>query len=359
MKNNLKIFLIEVAEKLHFSRNFPCLALRQDRRPIAADLAFRLSRVGFKKFDFPGKSEFFRTLLIIFLTSNSFFSYCFSKEFVSSSVNAKYYNKTGIEYYVNNDFEKAEEYFQKAVELDPNYPQAQNNLANALYKQEKFSEAKQILEKLILKSPNYTDSYINLALIYRKNDDPTKELQYLNQAVNLNPDSYTALFQRGLTLVRLDQNEKAKEDFINASEINPNSCEPLINLALVFIRTHEYYKSLEIFAKSTVVDEKYTSAYLKNLVEKNPQRPIYHYFYSKYLQFSKSYLKSSAEFENAIKIFPVELDDYIDLAFIYSDQKMYDYYYKILKNGHKKYPKDLFLKNQLTNYRKMQKNIIK
>ncbi|MFA6989726.1 MAG: tetratricopeptide repeat protein [Candidatus Gastranaerophilaceae bacterium] len=300
-----------------------------------------------------------KIFLIVILLSSSSFSYCFSKELEASSVNAIYYNKTGIEYYVNNDFEKAEKYFKKAVELDFDYPQAQNNLANVLYKQGNFTQAIQILEKLIVKKPDYTDSYINLALIYRKNDDATKELQYLNQAITINPDSYKAHLQRGITFCRLSQDEKAKEDFLNASEINPNSAESFINIGQVFLKQHEYYKSLEYFNKSCVIDEKYASACLKNLVEKNPQRAIYHYYYSKYLQSSKNYQKASVEFENAIQIQPSQLDDYLDIAFIYSDQKMYDFFYKTLKEGLEKYPDNISLANQLTNYNEMQRNKIK
>lgn len=291
-------------------------------------------------------------LILILLSSNSF---CLSKELkfspeAKSNCDAIYYNKIGIDYYVNKNFEKAVTYFKKAVELDPNYPQAQNNLANVLYKQGKYTQAIQLLENLIAKNPGYTDSYINLALIYRKNEDSDMELQYLNLAINNNSDSYKAYLQRGITFIRLNNCEKAKEDFVTALEINPKSSEAFKNLGQIFLKQCEYDKSLKFFKKSIENQEKDGGIYFANFVENNSNRIIYHYYYCKYLQSIKDYQKASVEFEKIIKAQPTQLEDYTDLAFIYSDQKIYDYLYKILKEGLKKYPGNAYLTNQLADY---------
>jgi len=57
-----KFFKREDAEKLHFSHILHDLVSRQNCRLLAATIASHLSKVGFEKFDFSKKSEFFHTL---------------------------------------------------------------------------------------------------------------------------------------------------------------------------------------------------------------------------------------------------------------------------------------------------------
>jgi tetratricopeptide (TPR) repeat protein len=357
-----------------------------------------------------------------------------------TNYNAAYYNKMGIDYYIDRNFEKAEEYFKKAIDLDPAYPQSYNNLANVFYNNEKYEEAKKLLEDLITKKPDYTDSYVNLALIYRKTGDSDKELQYLNQALSTNPDSYNAYLQRGITYIKLNNDEKAKQDFATALEINPKSAEANKNLGMIFLKLGDYDKALvflnnslelnssdqdillslvKIYTKTNIVDKsilmykklleldptnitytkelaaiyfdnkRYTAlidllasqtnenqefismtaisylrlnspanaaVYFKKLITLNPKRPIYHYYFSICCQYLNEDRQASAEFENAIKIQPVQLEDYLDFVKIYSDKKMFDYLYDVLKTGVKKFPDNSYLNYQLASYYELQGN---
>ena len=59
-------------------------------------------------------------------------------------------------------FDKANEKYQKALELNPSFPEALNNLAELKNQTKEFNEAKQLCEKAIKLNKNYAEAYNNL-----------------------------------------------------------------------------------------------------------------------------------------------------------------------------------------------------
>ena len=78
-------------------------------------------------------------------------------------------NAIGIIYLLKfEDYPKAIDFFQKAVNIDPDFAEAHNNLGFAYEKSKKFNEAiesyKKALANLIYRSPE--KAYYNLAKVY-------------------------------------------------------------------------------------------------------------------------------------------------------------------------------------------------
>lgn len=67
---------------------------------------------------------------------------------VSFSQEAKRLLERGNEFFDKGEYEKAIEQYDKALELDPNYYQAQFNKGDALYRSEKYADAIQEFEKV-------------------------------------------------------------------------------------------------------------------------------------------------------------------------------------------------------------------
>lgn len=66
----------------------------------------------------------------------------------SFSQEAKKHLESGNEFFDKGEYEKAIEQYDKALELDPNYYQAQFNKGDALYRSEKYADAIQEFEKV-------------------------------------------------------------------------------------------------------------------------------------------------------------------------------------------------------------------
>ena len=75
-------------------------------------------------------------------------------------------NETGTRLAKEEEMQKAEENFLKAIELDPLYPQSYHNLGILQASQQRTKEAIKNLEKLIELEPEDPEHYNNLGIVY-------------------------------------------------------------------------------------------------------------------------------------------------------------------------------------------------
>ena len=62
-------------------------------------------------------------------------------------------------HYINlGKYDEAIQYYDKALQVDPNYTDALNNKGDALYDLDKYDEAIQIFDKALQIDPNDTDA---------------------------------------------------------------------------------------------------------------------------------------------------------------------------------------------------------
>ena len=82
---------------------------------------------------------------------------------------------------------EAEQWYQKAVAVDPGYVPALNNLGVVYLHGGKFSDAKDFLEKAIRLKPEYVDPYYNLACLFAMTGEQEQGFRYLRKAISMNP----------------------------------------------------------------------------------------------------------------------------------------------------------------------------
>ena len=103
-----------------------------------------------------------KNILIIGLVIPLFVASCMCMEDNSEKA-FEYYNK-GCDCYSKGDYATAVEYFDKALEIDPNYVEAWHNKAIELMKLERYDEAIECYDKLIELNPKDT-GYWGLKII--------------------------------------------------------------------------------------------------------------------------------------------------------------------------------------------------
>ena len=81
---------------------------------------------------------------------------------------------------------EAEQWYKKAVEADPGYVPALNNLGVVYLHGGKYSDARNYLEKAIRLNPGYVDPYYNLACLFAMTGDQEQGLRYLRKAISMN-----------------------------------------------------------------------------------------------------------------------------------------------------------------------------
>jgi tetratricopeptide (TPR) repeat protein len=98
------------------------------------------------------------------------------------------YNNIGNIYYKQNALDLAEKYYLKSIELDQEFAIAYYSLGNLYYKKNNKTRALIEFKKMIELSPNHADSYKNIGLICFELNDIPGALKHLNKSLELNPN---------------------------------------------------------------------------------------------------------------------------------------------------------------------------
>jgi tetratricopeptide (TPR) repeat protein len=102
--------------------------------------------------------------------------------------------KRGHDALEHDKWDKAEAHFRKAIQLYPDYDEAQNSLGMLLMRQGKRTEGKQAFQRAVSINPRYAAACINLGKIGLDDKDFSMALDYARQALTSEPANPTALF---------------------------------------------------------------------------------------------------------------------------------------------------------------------
>ena len=98
------------------------------------------------------------------------------------------YNLMGVALFLKKDFPASVIQFQRAVELDPNYKEAVNNLGNAYFMTGDHSRAEMILKEALSFSPPPIASYYSLGTLLAIQGRTEESLEYLTRGIQLDPE---------------------------------------------------------------------------------------------------------------------------------------------------------------------------
>ena len=119
----------------------------------------------------------------------------------------------------------------KALESNPTYPEAHNNLGNTLLEMGRAEEAIAHYRKAVEIQPRNTDAYNNLGAVFLQLGRVEESLAYLQKALEIDPDSGEAQNNLGNTLLRMGRMDEAAAHYGKALEIEPASVNAQNNLA--------------------------------------------------------------------------------------------------------------------------------
>ncbi len=126
-----------------------------------------------------------------------------------------------------NLFDSAVHYYNKSIEINPNYAPSHSNLGATYKVMKKYDLALNSYDSAIQIDPNFTEAYNNI----------------------------------GLLLKQFNKLDDALKYFIKAFEIDNNNVLPLNNIGLIYKDKKEYQKSISLFDKAISLQPNYYEAY--------------------------------------------------------------------------------------------------
>ncbi len=138
-----------------------------------------------------------------------------------------------------NNFEKAIEFYKKAININPKNDTSYNNLGGVYASIDEHDKAiNEYLKAIDINSQNDT-AYYNMGLSYAKTEEYGKAMDLYTKAIEINPIYENAYYQLALIYEYLKKYEKTIELYKKVIELNPDNKKAKENLERTFKNQQE------------------------------------------------------------------------------------------------------------------------
>lgn len=160
------------------------------------------------------------------------------------------YTLIGQCYLIFRKYNKAIEYFDKALKLSPYYAPAYHYKGLAFAEMRDTAKAISTLQTAVEQQPEYSDAYNSLValFIHRKQYDLAEQATL--SALRFAPDDPFALFNLGLLLERKNMPDSAAFFYRKAIYHKPDFYQAYFNLGLHAFNSGNYHEAAEYFEKA-------------------------------------------------------------------------------------------------------------
>ncbi|MHC4200716.1 MAG: tetratricopeptide repeat protein, partial [Planctomycetota bacterium] len=145
----------------------------------------------------------------------------------SQDGDAESFFNRGLDQHDQGLYDEAIESYKRAVELDPDFVVANNNLGMVYIDKEMFPEAIAAFDRTIELDPGYAEAHNNLGFVYRRLGDDAKAAVHYTKFIELEPDVEDASkIQSWIDKFRSAEKEAPAEPAPSETEPEPPSAPP-------------------------------------------------------------------------------------------------------------------------------------
>lgn len=197
---------------------------------------------------------------------------CMKKPYMTGAIGAMHHllrvlpgNKAAFErlgkyYFIVKEYENSIKYLNSALKLDPNDAEA---LFYKGYDYKEMGNAKMAtlyFQKVIEVKPDYLQAYLQLGLLSADANDP-KAVGYFTSALQMDPGNKGALYARGMYYQKHDSIQLALNDY--TTFLKQDSSSELINYAVAYTNylLKNYNQALHYFDRAIQINKIYEQAY--------------------------------------------------------------------------------------------------
>lgn len=128
--------------------------------------------------------------------------------------------RKGYDHYKANRLNNARDELAKAIEINPQNPEAYYWRAQTFVKMGEFDDAIMDLKKVVDLNPRYVPAYDNLGWLYMRRNQFDEGLSYLNRSIELKPDNGWAYYLRSRIFFNKGDLQKALESAKTACDLD-------------------------------------------------------------------------------------------------------------------------------------------
>ncbi len=128
-------------------------------------------------------------------------------------------NNLGVAYNRSGEPERAVEHFNKAIELHAGDPRSYNNRGNSWYAMKKYQAAIEDYDTAIKLDPEYISAYNNRGNTYYAMEQFDDAIADFTRTIQLDPTLGQTYMKRGFAYVQISEDHKAIEDLTRAIEL--------------------------------------------------------------------------------------------------------------------------------------------
>jgi AraC-like DNA-binding protein len=142
-----------------------------------------------------------------------------------------YFSEATLSFWGQWDFINGHKYFQKAIELNPSYTEAEEGLIELFTAVGYFEKALWHTDNILKINPLSPNHYFTKANIHYLNEDYTKALECIETSLSINPDFTQPIALKQLCLILSKDYEKLN-DFLGQTHLaeRPEECRVLYKL---------------------------------------------------------------------------------------------------------------------------------
>ncbi len=120
------------------------------------------------------------------------------------------WNKIGIAYHQMTNLDQAKKHYERALKINPKYPEAINNLGTVHYARKSYRRAVNQYKKALKLSPSSASIYSNLGTAYFARKKYKEAFDAYQQALTLDPEVFEHRSTQGVLLQERTVEERAK-----------------------------------------------------------------------------------------------------------------------------------------------------
>ena len=152
----------------------------------------------------------------------------------------------GFELGKEGKFQEAIDYFEKAIELEPELEDVYYYMGAAYEKIEKYEKAIECFEKEAANNPSNAKPMSRIGICYELLNKFQKAIEAYERVINVDPKFNDAWYNIGINYKKLKRFEEAMEYFEKAVELNPHDVDAWGHIVAIYLDKNDYEKAIEV-----------------------------------------------------------------------------------------------------------------